>query len=68
VLDDGIRTREHQRTVSVLDSHEVRGLPARATDFDDLAHPFWLTHDAAMYVKPVPDNCLHVPTSLVRVY
>jgi hypothetical protein len=54
--------------VTVLESHEVRGLPARATDFDDLAHPFWLTHDAAMYVKPVPDNCLHVPTSLVRVY
>jgi hypothetical protein len=49
--------------VTVLETNQVRGLTASPADLDDLAHSLRLTHDAAMYVKPVPDDCLHVPTS-----
>jgi hypothetical protein len=63
VLNDGVWAWEYQRAVTVFESHEVRGFPASPADLDDLAHPVRLTHDAAMNVKPVPDDCLHVPTS-----
>jgi hypothetical protein len=64
VLDDRIRAGEHQAAVTILESHEVWRLAASAADLDDLAHPLRLAHDAAVYVKPVPHDCLHLPTSL----
>jgi hypothetical protein len=67
VLDDRIRAREHQAAVTILEAHEVGRLPTGSADLDDLAHPFWLTHDAAMYVESVPDDCLHGLPPLVRV-
>jgi hypothetical protein len=63
MLDDRVRTREHQAGVTVVESDQVGRLPARSADFDDLARPFRLAHGVAIHVKPIPDGCLHEPTS-----
>ena len=61
MLDDCVRAGEYQRGVTVLESYEVGRFTARSADFDDLACPLRLTHDAATHVKPVSDGCLHAP-------
>src|SRR5215467_201550 len=62
-FDDRVRTREHQAGVTVVETHQVGRLTARSADLDDLACPVRLAHDVAMHVEPVPDGCLHEPTS-----
>jgi hypothetical protein len=47
--------------MTILESHEVRRFSARSAYVNDLAHPLGLTHDAAMHVESVPDDCLHMP-------
>jgi hypothetical protein len=59
MLDHGIRARKDQGDVLVIELHEVGRFPARSADFDDLTGPLWLTHDGAMYVDHIPDDCLH---------
>jgi hypothetical protein len=59
MLDHGIRARKDQGDVLVVELHEVRRFPARSAYFDDLTGPLWLTHDGAMYVDHIPDDCLH---------
>src|SRR5262249_46233721 len=44
-------------------AHQVGRLPARPADLDDLARPLRLADDVAAHVEPVPDGCLHQPTS-----
>src|SRR6266851_9613731 len=39
MLDDRVRAGEHQGGVTVVESHQVRRLPARSADLDDLARP-----------------------------
>src|SRR5690349_16325552 len=63
MLDDRVRAGEHQARVTVVETHEVGRLAARSADLDDLARPLWMAHDVAMHVEPVPDDCLHAPTS-----
>src|SRR5690348_14933237 len=64
VLDDRVRAGEHQGGVTVVESHQVGRLPARSADLDDLACPLRMAHDIGVHVEPVPDDCLHAPTSL----
>ena len=59
MLDHGIRAGKDQGDVLVLEVHEVRRFSARSADFDDLTGPLWLTHDGAVYVDHIPDDCLH---------
>jgi hypothetical protein len=59
MLDHGIRARKDQGDVLVIEVHEVGRFPARSADFDDLTGPLWLTHDGAVYVDHIPDDCLH---------
>src|SRR6266699_3770812 len=61
--NDCVRSREHEACVAVVETHQVRRLPARSADLDDLAHPLWLSYHVATHVQPVPDSCLHPPTS-----
>src|SRR5260370_5424837 len=61
MLDGRVRAREHQARVTVVEPHQVRRLPARPPDLDDLARPLRLAHDIAPHVEPVPDACLHPP-------
>jgi len=63
MFNDRVRTREHQAGVTVIETHQVGRLPARSADLDDLAHPLRLAHAVATDVEPVPDSCLHQPTS-----
>jgi hypothetical protein len=63
MLDDRVRAWEHQAGVTVVETHHVWRLPARSTDLDDLARPLRLAHGAATHTEPVPDGCLHPPTS-----
>ena len=63
MLDGRVRAGEHQARVTVAESHQVRRLPARSADLDDLARPLRMAHDVATHVEPVPDGCLHAPTS-----
>ena len=63
MLDDRVRTGEHQAGVTVVETHEVGRLPARSADLDDLAHPRRMTHTLATHVEPVPDDCMHPPTT-----
>src|SRR5271165_7010788 len=63
MLDDRVRAGEHQARVTVVETHQVGRLPARSADLDDLARPIRMAHDVAMHVEPVPDGCLHAPTS-----
>src|SRR5438094_7255744 len=65
MLDDRIRAGEHQARVTVVETHQVGRFPARSGDLDDLARPLRLAHDVATHVEPVPDGCLHLPTSLL---
>jgi hypothetical protein len=39
MLDDRVRAGEHQDSVTIVESHQVRRLPARSADLDDLARP-----------------------------
>src|SRR5690348_12171192 len=61
MLNDRVRAGEHQAGVTVVETHQVRRLPARPADLDDLARPLRLAHDIATHVEPVPDGCLHPP-------
>src|SRR5215472_10741280 len=63
MLDHRVRAREHQAGVTVVETHQVGRLSARSADLDDLARPLRLAHDVPTYVEPVPDGCLHQPTS-----
>jgi hypothetical protein len=63
ILDDRVRAGEHQRDVTVIETHQVRPLPAGSPDLDDLASPPRMTHDVGVHVKAIPDGCLHAPTS-----
>ena len=63
MLDDRVRAGEHQRGVTVLETHQVGRLPARSPDLDDLSSPPRMTHDVGVHVEPIPDGCLHEPTS-----
>jgi hypothetical protein len=49
--------------VTIVETHEVGRLTARSADLDDLARPLGVAHNVAMYVEPVPGDCLHVPAS-----
>src|SRR5215467_15049464 len=62
-FDDRVRTREHQAGVTIVETHQVGRLPAWSADLDDLACPLRLAHDVAKHMEPVPDGCLHQPTS-----
>jgi hypothetical protein len=59
MLDHGIRARKDQGDVLVIELHQVGRLPARSAYFDNLTSPLWLTHNGAMYVDHIPDDCLH---------
>jgi hypothetical protein len=59
MLDHRIRAGKDQGDVLVLELHEVGRFPARSADLDDLTGPLGLTHDSAMYVDHIPDDCLH---------
>jgi hypothetical protein len=59
MLDHGIRAGKDQGDVLVLKLNQVGRFPARSPDFDDLTGPLWLTHDSAVYVDHIPDDCLH---------
>src|ERR1700758_4311102 len=63
MLNDRVGAGEHQGGVTVVETHQVGRLPARTADLDDLARPLRLAHDVATHVEPVPDDCLHQPTS-----
>src|SRR6266581_243417 len=63
VLDDRVRTREHQAGMAVVETHQVGRLPARPAHLDDLACPLRLAHDVATHMELVPDGCLHQSTS-----
>src|ERR1017187_4292413 len=63
MLDDRIRAGEHQARVTVVEAHEVGRFAARSADLDDLARPLWMAHDVAVHVEPLPEDCLHAPTS-----
>jgi hypothetical protein len=63
MLDGRIRAGEHQARVAVVEAHQVGRLPASSADLDDLTGPLRLAHDVATRVKPIPDGCLHPPTS-----
>src|SRR5260370_23865863 len=63
MLDDRVRAGEHQGGVTVVESHQVRRLPARSADLDAPARPPRPAHDAGVHAEPVPDGCLHAPTS-----
>jgi hypothetical protein len=64
MLNDRVRAGEHQAGVTVIEMHQVGRFPARSANLDDLADPLRLAHDGAPHVEPVPDGCLHLPTSL----
>jgi hypothetical protein len=64
MLNDRVRAGEHQASVTVVETHQVGRFPARSPDLDDLARPLRLAHEVATHVEPVPDGCLHPPTSL----
>jgi len=64
MLNDRVRAGEHQAGVTVVETHQVGRFPARSADLDDLARSLRLAHDIATHVEPVPDGCLHPPTSL----
>ena len=64
MLNGRVRAGEHQAGVTVVETHHVGRFPARSADLDDLARPLRLAHDVATHVEPVPDGCLHPPTSL----
>src|SRR6516165_10119968 len=64
MLNDRVRAGEYQAGVTVVEPHQVGRFPARSADLDDLARPLRLAHDVATHVEPVPDGCLHRPTSL----
>jgi hypothetical protein len=61
MLYECVRAGEYKSSVIVLESDEVGRFTARSADFDDLAGPLRLTHDAAAHMKPVSDSCLHAP-------
>jgi hypothetical protein len=63
MLNDRIWAGEHQAGVTVVETHRVGRFPGRSADLDDLARPLRLAHDVATHVEPVPDGCLHPPTS-----
>ena len=63
MLDDRVRAGEYQGGVTVVESHQVGRLPARSADLYDLACPLRMAHDVGAHVEPVPDGCLHAPTS-----
>ena len=63
MLDDRVRAGKHQGGVTVVESHQVRRLPARSADLDDLAGALGMAHGAGVHLEPVPDGCLHAPTS-----
>src|SRR5215831_11242442 len=63
MFDDRVRAREHQAGMAVVETHQVRRLPARPADLDDLARPLCLAHDVAPHAEPVSNGCLHRPTS-----
>src|SRR5215475_1369204 len=64
MLNDRVRSGEHQAGVTVVETHQVGRVPARSADLNDLARPLRLAHEVATHVEPVPDGCLHRPTSL----
>lgn len=59
MLDDGVRTGEHQPGVAVVEAHEVRGCASGSVDLDDLARVLGLAYDLAVHVQSVADSCLH---------
>jgi hypothetical protein len=59
MLNHGIWARKDQGDVLVIELHKVWRFPACSADFNDLTGPLWLTHDCAMYVDHIPDDCLH---------
>src|SRR6266516_2122959 len=63
MLDDRVRAGEHQGGVTVVESYQVGRLPARSADLDNLTRPPRMAHDIGVHVEPVPDGCLHAPTS-----
>jgi hypothetical protein len=61
MLDNRVRARKHQARMTVVETNQVRRLPARPANLDDLARPFRLAHDVATHMEPVSDGCLHPP-------
>src|SRR5260221_11786191 len=53
MFDDRVRPREYQARVTVIETHQVRRLPAPPADFDDLADPVCLAHNVARHPQPV---------------
>src|SRR5215470_8526591 len=64
MLNDRVWAGEHQAGVTVVETHQVGRFPARSANLNDLARPLRLAHEVATHVEPVPDGCLHRPTSL----
>jgi len=59
MLDDAIRPREHQASVTVVEAHQKRGRAPWSVYLDDLASVLCLAHYLAVHVQSVTDRCLH---------
>jgi hypothetical protein len=66
MLDDCSRTRDHQARAAIAETHQVRRLPVRAADLDDLTRPLRLARVPAARPQPVPHRCPHWPTFCQR--
>jgi hypothetical protein len=59
VLDHGVRSRETQPGVPVVEPDQVRRRTRGAVYFHDLARLVRLADRVAVHVQPVTDYCLH---------
>jgi hypothetical protein len=58
-LHDGVRAREHQAGVPVLEADHVGRPAVRAAHLDDLSDPVGRADRVAVDVQPISDRCFH---------